>query len=546
MLKIQETPDSLPDGQTPQTIFAFVYDHLIDSIRAGDYIQITGIYRALPVRKSIKQRTIRSIFRCGIDVLDVVIQSNTSYEDDASLEEFEEVLADELSTSKYTNYIFKTDEQDFQPSFVVRANEFAKHENVYENLVAAFAPEIWEYQDIKKGLLCLLFGGNTSYLSEGKSCVRTRGDIHVLLCGDPSTAKSQLLKYVHQIAPRGVYCVGRGTSSAGLTASVTKDPESNEYVLEAGAVVLSDKGICCIDEFDKMSENTRTILHEVMEQQTVSITKAGIVCSLNTRVAILASANPIKSKYDARKSVVENINMVSTLLSRFDLIYLMLDISNPEQDRKIANHICELYTKKNEYNDKFSETRKHVNIKFLKNYIRYAKAICNPIIEPEIENVLIETYLKLRGYGSAKTLMGTPRQLDSLIRIATALAKMELSSVVKKEHIDEAARLLTVATYATLTDPVTGKIDFDQLNIGVGEAARTRQSILERVLLKILNDLPEGLPLVDIEEKMNQELKEQRHKLLSPKEFQTLINFAINTGLIGRVGAINYISLMKI
>lgn len=333
IIKLQETPDSVPDGQTPHSVSLCVYDELVDVCKAGDRIEVTGIFRCNPVRINPRQRTIKSLFKTYVDVLHVqkVDKRKVGIDTSTVEQELSEQIAGEVEQTRNVSA---------EEEAKIRAT--SARPDLYEVLARSLAPSIYEMDDVKKGILLQLFGGTNKAFEKGGS-PKYRGDINILLCGDPSTSKSQLLQYVHKIAPRGVYTSGKGSSAVGLTAYVTRDPESRQLVLESGALVLSDGGVCCIDEFDKMNDSTRSVLHEVMEQQTVSIAKAGIITTLNARTSILASANPIGSKYNVNLPVPQNIDLPPTLLSRFDLVYLVLDRIDEVNDRRLAKHLVGMY-----------------------------------------------------------------------------------------------------------------------------------------------------------------------------------------------------------
>ena len=363
----------------------------------------------------------------------------------------------------FTNLSVEDEEkQDSMKQFTIAERhmvmQMSSANNLFTKLSTSIAPSVWGHLDVKKGILLQLFGGVHKTTGEG---IKLRGDINICVVGDPSTAKSQFLKYVCSFLPRSIYTSGKASSAAGLTASVLKDPETGEFCIEAGALMLADHGVCCIDEFDKMRPDDRVAIHETMEQQTISISKAGITTILNTRTAVLAAANPMFGSWNSLEETADQMDFATTILSRFDLIFLVRDVRDFNRDKEIATHILGLHA--GAASAQSDDANVPIPVAELRKYIHFCKTRAEPRLTEGAASFLLNHYVKIRNEmreerkGGKKSVVPiTVRQLEALSRIGEGLARMELSNEVTESHAEEAIRLFTLSTMDAANKQVTG------------------------------------------------------------------------------------------
>ncbi|USW50197.1 Putative mini-chromosome maintenance protein [Septoria linicola] len=471
-ISIQEMPERAPAGQLPRGVDVIMDDDMVDRVKPGDRIQLVGIYRSLGNRNAGQGS---STFKTLILANNVILLSSKSGGGIA-----QQVITD---------------------GDIRNINKISKGRKVFDLLSQSLAPSIYGHDYIKKAILLMLLGGMEKNLDNG---THLRGDINILMVGDPSTAKSQLLRFVLNTAPLAIATTGRGSSGVGLTAAVTSDKETGERRLEAGAMVLGDRGVVCIDEFDKMSDVDRVAIHEVMEQQTVTIAKAGIHTSLNARCSVIAAANPIYGQYDTHKDPHKNIALPDSLLSRFDLLFVVTDDIEDVRDRQVSEHVLRMHryrqpgteegapvreqqtqtlgvgleeegdatNKTTQPYEKFdamvhsgvtitrgrgaSQRREVLSIPFIKKYIQYAKSRVKPILTKGAADHIVAAYSALRNDemegNQRKTSPMTARTLETLIRLATAHAKSRLSNRVDEKDAEIAEGILRFALFKEVVE----------------------------------------------------------------------------------------------
>ncbi|KAF7268896.1 DNA replication licensing factor Mcm2 [Rhynchophorus ferrugineus] len=410
---LQESPGRIPAGRVPRSKDCILLADLCDRAKPGDEVDVTGIY-------------------------------TNSYDGSLNIDNGFPVF----STVIFANHLVVKDCKQIVQSLtdddISAIIKMSKDHRIADRIISSIAPSIYGHDYIKRALALSLFGGEPKNPGQKH---KVRGDINVLICGDPGTAKSQFLKFVEKIAPRAVFTTGQGASAVGLTAYVRRNPTTKEWTLEAGALVLADQGVCLIDEFDKMNDQDRTSIHEAMEQQSISISKAGIVTSLQARCSVIAAANPIGGRYDASMTFTENVNLSDPILSRFDILCVVRDEIDPIQDQHLARFVVNSHISHHPANKNVEQTEIESELQMpqdiLKKYLVYARENIHPKLQNMDQDKVANIYSQLRQESLATgSLPITVRHIESIIRMSEAHARMHLREYVQEEDVNMAVRMM--------------------------------------------------------------------------------------------------------
>ncbi len=481
-LVIEESPESLVGADQPKRISVFLMgDILTPKLEKkrypGNKIKVVGILKEVPVPLRTGGESTK---------FDLLVNAN-------SVETIEEEF-DEIEISK------KEEEE---------IRELAGDSKIYKKLVASVAPSIYGYNDIKEAIVLQLFGGAKKERTDG---TRMRGDIHIFLIGDPGAGKSELLKYIAQLAPKSKYVSGKGATSAGLTATVVKDEFMRGWALEAGTLVLANNGIVCIDELDKMTPEDRSAMHEALEQQKITISKANIQATLKAETTVLAAANPKYGRFDPYQPIPKQLDLPNTLINRFDLIFIIKDEPDKDKDKEIAKHVLTLQRD-------IESIKPEIETSLLRKYIAYARQKCFPKLSKEAQREIIKFYVDLRSSSTAATGDGvksvpiSARQLQALVRLSEASARIRLDDTATASDARKAIRLLKNYLKEVGTDPETGQLDIDRIATGVTATQRDRMSKMVRILDALESKFGREIPEEDIlTEAENDGIEKQKAK----------------------------------
>ena len=489
-LRVQESPEGLRGGETPQSIDVNLEDDVCGQVTPGDHVTVVGRLEMEQVTSGQEKTTVFDPYMEGVSV---VIED----------EEFEDM---DITEADKREIIELSDDPD-----------------LYEKMIASVAPAIYGYDQEKLSMILQLFSGVTKHLPDGS---RIRGDLHMLLIGDPGTGKSQLLSYIQQVAPRSVYTSGKGSSAAGLTAAAVRDDfgDGQQWTLEAGALVLADKGIAAVDELDKMDSSDRSAMHEGLEQQKISVSKAGINATLKARCSLLGAANPKYGRFDQYEPIGEQIDLEPALISRFDLIFTVTDSPDPEHDARLADHILttnyagELNTQREEVatsefsqqevDDVTREVAPAIEPDLLRKYIAHAKRSCFPTMTDEAKESIREFYVDLRSKGADEDapVPVTARKLEALVRLSEASARVRLSDTVEPSDADRAIEIVRSCLQDIGVDPETGEFDADVVETGQSKTQRDRIKGIKDLIQTIAQEYDDepGAPVDTILERADE------------------------------------------